>query len=53
MVQRVMARWSPQISRSTEMAPACCNACRTCWTTNAIGLAVAALAAVAAFFRRT
>jgi hypothetical protein len=53
MVQRVLARWTPQMSRSAEIAPACCNACRTCWTTNAIGLVVAAAAGVAAFFRRT
>ena len=53
MVQRMMARWTPQISRSAEIAPACCNACRTCWTTNAIGFVVASRAGVAAFFRRT
>jgi hypothetical protein len=52
MVQRVMARWTPQLSRSAEIAPACCNACRTCWTTNAIGLVLAIGGTVVAFLTR-
>jgi len=26
-------RWVPFLNRYAEMAPACCNACRTCATT--------------------
>ena len=40
----------------TQVTAACCNACRTCVTTNAIGLATAALAgsgfALARFAKR-
>jgi hypothetical protein len=31
-------------AENAPMATACCNACRTCVTTNVLGLAVAALA---------
>jgi hypothetical protein len=34
------------------MATACCNACRTCVTTNALGIATAALAAAVVGLRR-
>jgi hypothetical protein len=34
-----LARWTPFFNRYAEMAPACCNACRTCTTTNLLNLA--------------
>ena len=41
---------------NAPLATACCNACRTCMTTNAVGLAFAAIAAaglgVSRFVRR-
>ncbi len=33
-----MARWTPFLNRYAEVAPACCNACRTCTTTNVLTL---------------
>jgi hypothetical protein len=34
------------------MAPACCNVCRTCTTTNVVGLATAGFVAGVAAVRR-
>lgn len=33
-----LAQWAPLTSRWVETAPACCNACRTCTTTNLLAL---------------
>jgi hypothetical protein len=51
--------WSARVGQAAgkygehaPMATACCNACRACVTTNAIGVASAAAVAVAAFARR-
>jgi hypothetical protein len=46
------ARWVPFMNRYAEMAPACCNACRTCTMTNVFNLAALLGAAVAAPFLR-
>jgi len=52
--------WSARVGQAAakygEHAPTatvCCNACRTCVTTNAVGIASAAALAVLAFARRT
>jgi hypothetical protein len=47
MKQIATVRMTQAVSRYGEQAPmtaVCCNACRTCVTTNVIGLATAALA---------
>ena len=43
MVRRLTVRMAPITNRAAEyapMAPACCNVCRTCTTTNIVGLAL-------------
>jgi hypothetical protein len=59
MLERAQTRMLPVVNKAGDHAPmvaVCCNACRTCVTTNVIGLVFAAGAAVAAvfvaFFRR-
>jgi hypothetical protein len=59
MFERVNARMLPLANRTADLAaaaPACCNACRTCATTNivmvVVGSAVALGGAIAAFARR-
>jgi hypothetical protein len=51
-----MAQAAGKYGESAPMATACCNACRTCVTTNIFGLALAGIAgtgyAVAGFARR-
>jgi hypothetical protein len=51
--------WQGRVAQATSkygdhapMAAVCCNACRTCATTNIAGLAFAALAGVGAFVTR-
>ena len=39
MLRARASRWVPFLNRYAEMAPACCNACRTCTTTNVLNLA--------------
>jgi len=49
---RAQTRMLPIENRANEHAPmaaACCNACRTCWTSNIFGLIAAAGAGVVAF----
>jgi hypothetical protein len=41
-----MTRVATTVGEHAPMATACCNACRTCVTTNIVGLATAALAGV-------
>jgi hypothetical protein len=53
MLNAPIARWVPFLNRYAEMAPACCNACRTCTTTNALNLAAVIGGAAAAPFVRT
>jgi hypothetical protein len=59
MLERTTIRLAPITSRAAELAPvapACCNVCRTCTTTNLIGVGIAAVTgagyAVARFARR-
>jgi hypothetical protein len=43
MLRRLSVRMAPMTNRAAEyapMAPACCNVCRTCTTTNVVGLVV-------------
>ena len=51
-----MAQAAGKYGENAPMAAACCNACRTCVTTNVVGIATAAVAgagyAVANFARR-
>src|SRR3954447_19150705 len=46
-------RWVPFLNRYAEMAPACCNACRTCTTTNVLNFAALIGGAAAAPVVRT
>ncbi len=55
MLERAQARMLPVVTRANEHAPmvaACCNACRTCWTSNIFGVFAAFGTAVAAFVMR-
>jgi hypothetical protein len=48
MLQRLSVRVAPIANRAAEYgpaAPACCNVCRTCTTTNLVGLTLAGLTA--------
>jgi hypothetical protein len=43
MLERLSVRLAPVTNRAAEYGPAipaCCNVCRTCTTTNLVGLAV-------------
>jgi hypothetical protein len=58
-VQRLSVRIAPITNRAAEYGPAvpaCCNVCRTCTTTNLVGLAIGAVTvagvAVTGFARR-
>jgi hypothetical protein len=53
MLSARTARWVPFMNRYAEMAPACCNACRTCTTTNVLNLAAVIGGVAAAPFVRT
>jgi hypothetical protein len=51
MLERAGTRALPLVNRMadvTPVVPACCNVCRTCVTTNAIGLLTAAGAGLVA-----
>ncbi|HEV3478583.1 MAG TPA: hypothetical protein VG144_03950 [Gaiellaceae bacterium] len=59
MLERLSVRLAPVTNRAVDYGPAlpaCCNVCRTCTTTNLVGVAVGAVtvAGVAAgrFLRR-
>ena len=59
MLERTQTRALPLLNRAVDLAPAaqaCCGVCRTCATTNIVGLAVAAVTgatlAVPRFIRR-
>jgi hypothetical protein len=47
-----MAQAAGKYSEHAPMATVCCNACRTCVTTNVLTLLMAAGAAVGVFFAR-
>jgi hypothetical protein len=54
-MERAQLRMLPLANRANDLGPAatvCCNACRTCMTTNIIGAGLAALGAVALGIRR-
>ena len=43
MLERAQVRLLPVVNRAADHAPvlpACCNICRTCTTTNVVGLAI-------------
>jgi hypothetical protein len=48
-----MAEVAGKYGENAPMAAACCNACRTCVTTNIVGIATAALAGVGYAAART
>jgi hypothetical protein len=55
MLRQLSVKAAPVTNRAAEyapMAPACCNVCRTCTTTNVIGLASAGVIAAFAAARR-
>jgi hypothetical protein len=59
MLKQLSVKVAPITTRAADfapVAPACCNVCRTCTTTNAVGLVFAAGTALATaarhFFRR-
>ena len=52
MFERAQVRMLPVVNKTAEHAhlvPACCNICRTCTTTNLIGLATGAATAAGLF----
>lgn len=55
MLERATTRALPLLGRVAEAAPVttgCCNACRTCVTTNIVGLVAVVMSAVASPFVR-
>jgi hypothetical protein len=55
MLERATMRALPLVNRTADVAPvapACCNACRTCVTTNIAGLLTAGAMALVAFVGR-
>jgi hypothetical protein len=55
MLERTTTRSLPLLNRAADLAPAtqaCCGVCRTCMTTNLLGMAVAGLAVVGVALRR-
>jgi hypothetical protein len=55
MLERTKARALPMLNASAEHAPmvtTCCNACRTCVSTNLLGLGMAGIAGAAVGVRR-
>jgi hypothetical protein len=55
MLERVAVRLAPITNRTAEYGPAvpaCCNVCRTCTTTNLVGLAIGGLTVAGLGMRR-
>ena len=52
MLQRLSVRMAPLADQAAPMATGCCNACRTCATTNIVGLILVGATAVARFASR-
>jgi hypothetical protein len=48
-----MMQASSKYGEHAPMAAVCCNACRTCATTNLVSLGLAAMAGAGAFISRT
>jgi hypothetical protein len=50
MLERTQAKMLPVLNRTVDLAPAtqaCCGVCRTCATTNIIGLTLAGISGAA------
>jgi hypothetical protein len=55
VLDKAQMRMLPLANRANELGPAatvCCNACRTCVTTNIVGLGMAAIGGLAVGVRR-
>jgi len=55
VLEKTQMRMLPLANRANDLGPAamvCCNACRTCVTTNIVGLGMAAIGGVAVGVRR-
>jgi hypothetical protein len=55
VLERVTMRTLPLVNRAADfapVAPACCNACRTCTTTNVLGLLTGSVVAAVAAGKR-
>jgi hypothetical protein len=55
MLERTQTRALPLVNRAADLAPAaqaCCGVCRTCATTNIVGVALAAVTGAALGVRR-
>jgi hypothetical protein len=54
-MERARVKMLPLANRANDLGPAatvCCNACRTCVTTNIVGVGIAGIGAVALGARR-
>jgi hypothetical protein len=54
-MERAKVKMLPLANRANDLGPAatvCCNACRTCMTTNIIGVGIAALGGIGLGARR-
>jgi hypothetical protein len=55
MLRQLSVRMAPVTSRAADfapVAPACCNVCRTCTTTNVVGLVLGGFVAFATAARQ-
>jgi hypothetical protein len=55
VLEKAQMRMLPLANRANDLGPAatvCCNACRTCVTTNIVGLGMAAIGGLAVGARR-
>jgi hypothetical protein len=55
VLEKAQMRMLPLANRANDLGPAataCCNACRTCVTTNIVGLGMAAFGGLAVGVRR-
>lgn len=55
LLERAQLKMLPLAHRANDLGPAatvCCNACRTCMTTNLIGVGVAAISGLTVGLRR-
>jgi len=56
VLERTKLRALPVVNRAADLAPAtqaCCGVCRTCATTNIVGLALAALGGIGLYVGRS
>jgi hypothetical protein len=55
VLEKAQMRMLPLANRANDLGPAatvCCNACRTCVTTNIVGIGMAAIGSLALGVRR-